>query len=93
MKYGSLLLTFAVCLLFTSCSGECTECGLEDDANDTSSTEAPYPLKVCVVSGEALGSMGKPYVHLHEGATVKFCCKPCLKKFNEKPAEFLAKLK
>ena len=51
-----------------------------------------YPLKVCVVSGEKLGGMGEPYVHLHEGTTVKFCCKPCLKKFNEDPDRYLAKL-
>ena len=52
-----------------------------------------YPLKVCVVSGEELGGMGEPYVHEHNGTIVKFCCKPCLKKFNEDPEGYLAKLK
>ena len=36
--------------------------------------------------------MGEPYVHNHEGVTVKFCCKPCLKKFNKEPEVYLAKL-
>ncbi|MEW6304450.1 MAG: hypothetical protein AB1705_13315 [Verrucomicrobiota bacterium] len=51
-----------------------------------------YPLKKCVVSDEALGSMGKPYVHTHEGREVQFCCKSCLKEFNKDPKKFIAKL-
>ena len=67
-----------------------------DDSNDTESNASAkidgYPLKVCVVSGEELGGMGEPYVHNNEGVTVKFCCKPCLKKFNKEPEVYLAKL-
>ena len=67
-----------------------------DDSNDTESNASVkidgYPLKVCVVSGEELSGMGEPYVHNHEGVTVKFCCEPCLKKFNKEPEVYLAKL-
>ena len=66
--------------------------GTIDQNETTSSATDDYPLKVCVVSGEELGGMGEPYVHQHEGTTVKFCCKPCLKKFNEDPESYLAKL-
>lgn len=52
----------------------------------------PYPLKTCVVSDEKLGSMGKSYVHKHEGREVQFCCKSCLKDFNKDPKKFLKKL-
>ena len=52
-----------------------------------------YPLKVCVISGEELGSMGEPYVHDHNGTIVKFCCKPCIEEFNKDPESHLAKLK
>ena len=52
----------------------------------------PYPLKVCVVSGEALDSMGKPYVFTQEGQEVKLCCDSCLKDFKQEPAKFLKKL-
>lgn len=52
----------------------------------------PYPLKTCVVTGEELGSMGKPYVHQHEGREVQFCCKGCLKKFDKEPAKYLSKI-
>ncbi len=52
----------------------------------------PYPLKICVVSNEALDSMGKPYVFTHEGQEVKLCCDSCLKDFKQEPAKFLKKL-
>ena len=53
----------------------------------------PYPLKDCVVSGNKLGSMGKVVTTTHAGQEVKFCCKPCIKKFNANPAKYLSKLK
>ena len=53
----------------------------------------PYPSKICLVTDNKLGSMGKPYRIVHEGQEIKFCCKPCLKKFNADPAKYLAKLK
>lgn len=56
--------------------------------------EAPaaYPLSSCVVTGEKLGSMGKPYVHQQDGKEVQFCCKSCLPKFSKDPAKYLKKL-
>lgn len=56
------------------------------------SSKSDYPLKTCVVSGEKLGSMGKPYEHEHNGHKVLFCCKGCLKKFNKAPGDFLKKV-
>lgn len=57
------------------------------------SKSAPYALSTCVVSGEKLGSMGKPYSFTHEGTEVRLCCKSCRKDFEADPAKFLAKLK
>jgi hypothetical protein len=51
-----------------------------------------YPLSVCVVSGEELGSMGEPVVIQHEGREVRFCCKSCVEKFRKDPAKYLTKL-
>ena len=53
-----------------------------------------YPLDTCVVSGEKLGTMGKPYdyVHQQEGQPdrlVRLCCKGCLKDFKKDPARYL----
>ena len=49
----------------------------------------PYPLKTCVVSGEKLDSMGKPFIYDHEGREVRFCCKNCVKDFKKEPAKYL----
>ena len=58
-----------------------------------SAAEAPvYPLKTCVVSGEKLGTMGKPAVLNYEGREVQFCCKACIKDFNKDPKKFIALL-
>jgi len=52
----------------------------------------PYPLATCVVSGEKLGEMGKPYVYEYKGREIKFCCKDCLKDFNKDTAKYIKKL-
>ncbi|MDZ4405547.1 hypothetical protein [Prosthecobacter sp.] len=53
----------------------------------------PYTLKTCLVSGNELGSMGKPITKVYDSQEIKFCCKPCIKKFEANPAKYLAKLK
>jgi hypothetical protein len=56
----------------------------------TESTEPAaesYPLTTCVVSGEPLGSMGKPIVY-----EIRFCCKDCLKGFLKEPKKYIDKL-
>jgi hypothetical protein len=52
----------------------------------------PYPLKVCIVSAEELGGMGKPVSKVYEGQEVKFCCKSCIKKFDKDPAGYVKKI-
>ncbi len=76
----TLLAALSVGFAFTSCS-----------ATTTSGTK-PYPLKTCIVSDNELGSMGTPITKVHQGQEVKFCCKPCIKKFDAAPAKYLAKL-
>lgn len=49
----------------------------------------PYPLKTCIVSGEELGSMGKPKYAIYKMQRIKFCCKPCLKKFKKNRKKYL----
>ena len=74
-------------LLLAGCGGG------EETVGAGDGVAADYPLKVCVVSGEELGSMGEPYKLTHEGTTVLLCCEPCEEEFNEDPAKYLAKLK
>jgi hypothetical protein len=53
---------------------------------------AAYPLPTCVVSDEALGSMGDPVVFTHDGVEVRLCCAACRKEFDRDPAKHLAKI-
>ena len=52
----------------------------------------PYTLKTCVVSGEKLGEMGKPYVITNDLREIKFCCKECVKDFKKEPAKYIKKI-
>jgi YHS domain-containing protein len=61
-------------------------------AADKETKDKPYPLDKCVVSGEKLGEMGKPYVFKHEGREVQLCCKDCLKDFKKEPAKYMKKI-
>ncbi len=64
---------------------------VEKKAPDKGPTK-PYPLDVCIVTDNDLGSMGDEQVMVYEGQTIKFCCKPCEKKFLKNPAKYLEKL-
>ena len=64
-------------------------CASRDRSMDSASAGS-YPLTKCVVSGEDLGD--KPYVFIHNGQTVKLCCKDCLADFNKDPDKYMAKL-
>jgi hypothetical protein len=56
--------------------------------------EQPLAIKqnVCPVSGEALGSMGKPFKVSAEGRSFYLCCKSCEKELKADPKAVLAKL-
>ncbi len=58
--------------------------------------QADYPIDSCAVSGDKFdgGDMGKPqdYVYKQQGKPdrlVRFCCKDCVKDFNQDPAKYL----
>ncbi len=53
---------------------------------------ASYPLKICLVSGDALGGMGETVNALYGDRLIRFCCKGCIKSFNKNPAQYLPKL-
>lgn len=55
-------------------------------------TVKPYTSKICLVSEEELGSMGKPVVEIYQNQEIKFCCKACVKKFHANPEKYLANL-
>ena len=67
-------------------------CNAETKTDAEAGAVKPYPLEKCVVSGEKLGEMGKPYVFTHEGREIKLCCKSCLKDFKKEPAKYVKKI-
>lgn len=84
----SLQILSAAVLLLASCSKE----KATSNASAAGSAAKPYPLDVCLVSGEKLGSMGDPTSLVHEGQEIKFCCDHCEPKFKKDPAKYLSKL-
>lgn len=59
---------------------------------DAKGAVKPYPLKLCIVTDNDLGSMGDPRTFVYEGQEIKICCKPCEKKFLKDPQKYLEKL-
>lgn len=51
-----------------------------------------YPLKTCLVTDNELGSMGKVITKVYDDQQIKFCCKPCVAKFEKNQAKYLSKL-
>lgn len=60
--------------------------------SDTDRTAA-LAQKVCPVTDEPLGSMGKPPKLTIEGQEVFLCCDGCEDRLRSEPAKYLAKLK
>ena len=52
-----------------------------------------YTLTTCVISGEPLGSMGKPKNVVVGNTLVKVCCKGCISKVAKDPAKFIKMVK
>lgn len=55
-------------------------------------TTQPYPLAVCLVSDEELGSMGDAYIFAYEGREIRLCCDHCEADFKKDPEKYLKKL-
>ena len=83
MKTKIALLLAATGLLFTSCAST---------GGTTAGGTKPYPKDTCIVTGNKLGSMGPVITQVYQGQEVKFCCKPCVKKFDANPAKYIADL-
>ena len=86
-KTNSILILISAGLFLAGCATT----GSTGSAG-TSKTK-PYPLDVCLVTDNELGSMGKPISQVYNGQTVKFCCKPCVREFNAEPEKYLSKIK
>lgn len=76
------IMTLMASALLASCAGTDT----------TASGVKPYSKDTCIVSDNKLGSMGTPVTKVYADQEVKFCCKPCVGKFEKDPQKYLAKL-
>lgn len=98
MNMKTILRFFGALLSLTAFSLLASDGHDHGSADGKSAKAVPgYPLDSCLVSGEKLGSMGKPYeyVYKEEGKpdrTVYFCCKMCVSKFKKDPAKYLKAL-
>jgi|GEM_PF-517187 len=98
---GFRMLLVAAVFTFLGCSNNPTDSSDENstetdtDTNQTSALDDAYPLDFCLVSGSDFGEDPDmiPYTHVHEGTVIKFCCKPCLPRFEKDPEKYLTDLK
>ena len=90
----TLLINMKKLLITSLLAGAVVAGSLTATAADKKSDKkkSDYPLTTCVVSGEKLGEMGKPYVMKYEGREVQLCCESCKKDFKKDPAKYMKKL-
>lgn len=47
-----------------------------------------YTSDTCAITDNKLGSMGDPVTKIYGNQEVKFCCKPCVAKYEKNPEKF-----
>jgi hypothetical protein len=47
-----------------------------------------YTSDLCAVTDNKLGSMGDPVTKIYGNQEVKFCCKPCVAKYEKNPGKY-----
>lgn len=62
------------------------------DAQVIAQQKPSYPLQTCVVSGEALGSMGPAVDKVIDGHLVRLCCDKCVSSVEKDPKAVFAKI-
>jgi hypothetical protein len=63
--------------------------GSQDGSSMTSTGKVtPYTSKTCAVTDNKLGSMGDPVTKVYGNQEVKFCCKPCVAKYEKNPEKY-----
>ena len=79
-------------LLLAPLLASAAACSSGDPDGDAPAASDGYPLTTCVVSGNALDSMGGPVEYEHEGKRVLFCCDGCVSVFEGSPDEYLSQV-
>jgi hypothetical protein len=97
LKTAPFILAGIAALILSACGGSETQENSSASSEDsprvaTAEEIAAYPMNVCVVSGEELGSMGDAVNLFHEGQLVRLCCDNCIDTFNDEPQKFVTKI-
>ena len=91
---AAIVPVIAIAIIWISISAGCGKSDTSNSTNSpdtaaTPSTSKPDLLTTCPVTGDALGSMGTPYVIVYQGQEVKFCCASCTNDFFKEPDKYL----
>lgn len=95
MKNNRLLLVILLAFVAPFAAAQSTAPSTPSPAAANPAAKVPvkaYPLKVCLVTDSDLDSMGDEVSIVYQGQVIKFCCKPCVKKFLRAPEKYLAEL-
>ena len=74
--------------LFTAMAVLAEDPGTHRPASTAVATDSKPINTVCPVSGDELGSVGKPVYAEYHGKKVGFCCKNCARKFQKNPDKY-----
>jgi len=87
---------FLTATLFAALAAFCSTRGADDQHLEHAQRQVddakPYPATKCLISGEALDSMGKPHILVVDGQELKFCCPGCVKDFEKDKTGYMKKL-
>jgi YHS domain-containing protein len=81
-----------ITVIIVTAAGFLSSCASSNTAS-TAAGVKPYTAQTCIVSGNKRGSMGTPVTETYNGQEIKFCCKPCVKKFHASPEKYMANMK
>ena len=73
-KWTTILISGVAGIILTGCTESKKATAVSDPVDPD---VIAYPLDTCIVADKKLGSMGKPYVFVHEKRQIKFCCIGC----------------
>ena len=79
------VMTIAMCLMFVWSA----QIALAAEAKAVKEQKNIDPRETCMVTGDKLGSMGKPVDYDYKGRPIQFCCSGCKPKFEADPAKYL----
>jgi YHS domain-containing protein len=79
--FASGVVVFAIAMVL---AGRAAFAGEEKPAEQPKA----YPLKICLVTGEAIPDLDKAPKLTHDGQEFKFCCAGCIAEFNKDPAKY-----